>query len=115
VSEGSTFKNGEITLEFKGLSRVAGAACAMVGFDSGESSFKMTVKPMPNFEVRTIGSSHYKGDIYIDLSTNWVKKVTMDELVVVEATLPIPPDKVNTVAERNVIIRNVSAAEFARR
>ncbi|HUU15658.1 MAG TPA: hypothetical protein VMW72_00795 [Sedimentisphaerales bacterium] len=115
VSEGSTFKNGEVTLEFKGLSRVAGATCAMVGFDSGESSFKMTVKPMPNMEVRTIGSSHYKGDIYIDLVTNWVKKVTMDELVVVEATLPMPPNKVNTVGERDIIIRNVSAKEFARR
>ena len=115
VAEGSTFKNGEVTLEFKGLSMVAGAACAMVGFDSGESSFKMTVKPMPDMEVRTVGSSHYKGDIYIDLSTNWVRKVTMDELVVAEATLPMPPNKVNIVGERDIIIRNVSAEEFARR
>jgi hypothetical protein len=115
VDEGSTFKNGEVTLEFKGLSRVAGAACAMVGFDSGESSFKMIVKPMPDMEVRTVGSSHYKGDIYIDLVTNWVKKATMDELVVTETTLPMPPGKVNAVIERNIVIRNVSAEEFARR
>jgi len=115
IAEGSTFKNGEVTLELKGLSRVAGAACAMVGFDSGESSFKMTVKPMPDMEVRTVGSSHYKGDIYIDLSTNWVQKVTMDELVVAESTLPMPPGKVNAVIERNIVIRNVSAEEFARR
>jgi len=115
VAEGSTFKNGEITLELKGLSRVAGAACAMVSFDSGECSFKMTVKPMPDMEVRTVGSSHYKGDIYIDLSTNWVKKVTMDELVVAETTLPMTQGKVNAVIERNTMIRNVSAEEFARR
>jgi hypothetical protein len=115
IAEGSTFKNGEVTLELKGLSRVAGAACAMVGFDSGESSFKMTVKPMPDMEVRTVGSSHYKGDIYIDLSTNWVRKVTMDELVVAESTLPMPPGKVNAVIERNIVIRNVTAEEFARR
>lgn len=115
IAEGSTFKNGEVTLEFKGLSRVAGAACAMVGFDSGQSSFKMTVKPMPDMEVRTVGSSHYKGDIYIDLSTNWVRKATMDELVVAESTLPMPPGKVNAVIERNIVIRNVSAKEFARR
>lgn len=115
VDEGSTFKNGEVTLELKGLSRVAGAACAMVGFDSGQSSFKMTVKPMPDMEVRTVGSSHYKGDIYIDLSTNWVRKATMDELVVTETTLPMPPGKVNAVIERNIVIRNVSAEEFARR
>ena len=114
VAKGSTFKNGEVTLEFKGLSRVAGATCAIVSFDSGESSFKMTVKPMPDMEVRTVGSSHYKGDIYIDLATNWAKKVTMDEFVVVEATLPMAPYKVNTVGERDILIRNVSAEEFAR-
>ena len=113
IAKGSTFKNGEITLELKGLSMVAGAQCAIVGFDSGESSFKMTIKPMPNMEVRTIGSSHYKGDIYIDLATNWVKKVTMDELVVSETTLPMPPNKINSVIERNTIIRNVRAGEFA--
>jgi hypothetical protein len=114
IAKGSTFKNGEVTLEFKGLSRVAGAACAMVAFDSGESSFKMTIKPMPDMEVRTVGSSHYKGDIYIDLATNWVKKVIMDEFVVAETTLPVPPDKVNSVIERDIVIRNVSAEEFMR-
>ena len=115
VSEGSTFKNGEVTLELKGLSRVAGATCAMVGYDSGESSFQMKMEPMPNMEVRSIGSSHYKGDIYIDLATNWVKKATMDELVVAEVTLPMPPNKVNAVVERDILIRNVTAGEFARR
>ena len=115
IAEGSTFKNGEVTMELKGLSCVAGAACAMVGFDSGESSFKMIVKPMPNMEVRTVGSSHYKGDIYIDLATNWPRKVTMYELVVAEATLPMPPNKVNSVIERDIVVRNVSVAEFARR
>jgi hypothetical protein len=115
IAEGSTFKNGEVTMEFKGLSRVARAACAMVGFDSGESSFKMFAKPAPDMEMRVIGGSHYKGDIYIDLLTNWVRKVTMYELVVSEVTLPMPPNKVNSVIERDIVVRNVSAAEFARR
>jgi hypothetical protein len=115
IAEGSTFKNGEVTMELKGLSRVDAAACAMVGFDSGESSFKMIVKPMPNTEIRTVGSSHYKGDIYIDLLTNWVRKVTMYELVVSEVTLPMPPGKINSVIERDIVVRNVSAGEFARR
>lgn len=115
IAEGSTFKNGQVTMELKGLSSVAGAVCAMVGFDSGESSFKMFVKPTPDMEVRTVGSSHYKGDIYIDLLTNWVKKVTMYELVVTEVTLPAPTGKVNSVIERDIVVRNVSAEEFARR
>ena len=115
IAKSSTFKNGEVTMELKGLSRVDGATCAMVGFDSGESSFRMIVKPMPNTEIRTVGSSHYKGDIYIDLSTNWAQKVTMYELVVSEVTLPMPPGKINSVIERDIVVRNVSAAEFARR
>ncbi|MBC8471267.1 MAG: hypothetical protein H8D56_17535 [Planctomycetes bacterium] len=115
IAEGSTFKNGQVTMELKGLSRVARAACAMVGFDSGESSFKMFVKPAPDMEMRVVGSSHYKGDIYIDLLTNWVKKVTMYELVVSEVTLPMPPNKVNSVIERDIVVRNVSADEFERR
>jgi hypothetical protein len=115
VSEGSTFKNGEVTLELKGLSRVAGVTCALVGYDSGESSFQMKLEPMPNMEVRTVGSSHYKGDIYIDLATNWVRKATMDEFVVAETTLPMPPNKINSVVERDILIRNVTAEEFTRK
>ncbi len=115
IGEGSTFTNGEVTMELKGLSRVARAACAMVGFDSGESSFKMFLKPAPDMEMRTVGSSHYKGDIYIDLLTNWVRKVTMYELVITEVTLPAPTGKVNAVIERDIVVRNVSAEEFERR
>lgn len=112
ISEGSFFKNGEITLEFKGLSVVNGRHCALIEYDSGESSFKMIMKPMPNMEIHTVGSSHYKGDIYKDLATNWVQKVTMIEVVVSETTLPMPPNKVNSVIERNIIIRNVNENEF---
>lgn len=112
VSEGSFFKNGEITLEFKGLSVVNGKHCALLEYDSGESSFKMIMKPMPNMEIQTVGSSHYKGDIYKDLATNWVQKVTMIEVVVSETTLPMPPNKINSVIERNIIIRNVDEKEF---
>jgi hypothetical protein len=115
IAKGSTFKNGEVTMELKGLSRVDGAACAMVGYDSGESSFKMLMKPMPNMEIKVVGSSHYQGDIYIDLLTNWVRKTTLYELVVSETTLPMPPNKINSVIERDILVRNVSAKEFASR
>jgi len=109
IKEGSTFKNGEVTLELKGLSIVDKAACAIVAFDSGQSSFQMIVNPMPNMEVRSVGASHYKGDIHIDLASRWPRKVTMDELVVAESTVPMLPNKMTAVIERNTIIRNVSA------
>ena len=112
VAEGSFFKNGEVTIEFKGLGTVNGRQCALVGFDSGESSFKMIMNPMPNMEIQTVGRSRYTGDIYKNLETNWVQKVTMIEVVVSETTLPRPPNKINSIAERNIIIRNVTVKEF---
>jgi hypothetical protein len=113
VAEGSMFQNGEVTLEFKGLSRVTEATCALVGYDSGESSFLMISGSTPNAQTLINGSSHYMGDIYIDLVTNWVMKANMNEFVVIEMTVPTSPDKINSAIERNIIIRNVDAEEFA--
>lgn len=107
VAKGSFFKNGEITLEFKGLCLVDNAPCAIVTVDSGQSSFKMIMNPDTNMEERAVGSSHYKGDIYIDLATKWVRKVNFDELVITESTMPATQKKRNEVVERNITIRNV--------
>ncbi len=109
ILPGSSFKNGQITLEFKGLSVVNGNECALIEYDSGESSFKMLLQPTPEMQIQTVGSSHYFGDIYKDLSTNWVQKVTMTEFVVAEVALPMPPNKVNSVVERQISIFNVRA------
>ncbi len=108
VKEGSTFKNGEVTLELKGLSLVDDTPCALLAYDSGESSFQMIVTPMPNLEVRAVGSSHYKGDIHVDLATRWVRKATMNEWVVTETTVPTLTNKMHAVIERNLVIRNVT-------
>jgi hypothetical protein len=109
ILPGSSFKNGQITLEFKGLSVVNAKECALIEYDSGESSFKMLMQPTPEMKIQTVGSSHYFGDIYKDLSSNWVQKVTMTEFVVAEVALPLPPNKVNTVVERQISILNVRA------
>jgi len=112
IAEGSKFKNGEITLEFKGLSVINDKPCTLVGFDSGESSFQMKLQPLPGMNAEVRGGSHYKGDIYIDLESNWVKRVKMDELVVSEVTLPDMQQKISSVTERNLIIQSVSEQEF---
>ncbi len=110
IAEGSTFKNGEVTLELKGLSMVDKTACAIVAYDSGQSSFQMVVNAMPNMEVRSVGASHYQGDLYIDLATRWPRKATMYELVVAQTTVPTLPNKMNSVIERDTVIRNVTKA-----
>jgi hypothetical protein len=34
----------------------------------------MKMEPMPDLEVETAGSSHYRGDIHKDLESRWVQK-----------------------------------------
>ncbi len=112
VEKGSYFRNGEVTLTFTGLGIMNDAACAIVTFDSGESSFKMKMKPMPNMEITTVGSSHYKGNLFINMNTFWVEKVIMDEFVLSETTVPNLPNKITGITERNTVISNVSEEQF---
>lgn len=108
IGEGSYFKNGEITLSFKGLGLVNDKSCAIIEYDSGKSSFYMLVKPMPTMEVPTKGSSHYWGDIYKDLAGGWIQKAVLHELVVSETTVPGLSNKINSVIERSILIKNVN-------
>jgi len=112
IEAGSTFKNGEITLAFKGLGFCDGVPCALIGFDSGESSFAMAMKPMPNMDIRVVGRSHYFGDFELELDTRWVRKVDMVESVITEVALPMPPNKMNQVVERRLTIHALTKEEF---
>ncbi|MHC4243606.1 MAG: hypothetical protein ACYSU4_14465 [Planctomycetota bacterium] len=111
ISEGSFFRNGEVTLEFKALSIVDGVACAIVRFDSGDSSFKFSVKPTPEMEIKTVGAAHYWGDLYIELESRWVRKVKMGEITVSKVTLGKQKD-INSVMERSTTICTMEKDEF---
>jgi hypothetical protein len=111
VGKESYFKNGEITLALKGLSLVNEKTCAMLEYDSGESSFYMVMKPMANMEIPTKGSSHYWGDIYKDLATGWVQKANLHELVISETIVP-GMNKINSVIERSINIKNDKQLNF---
>ena len=112
VMEGSYFKNGKITLEFKGLGMINTKTCAILEYDSGESSFLMLTKPMANMEVTTKGGSHYWGDIYKDLTSGWIQKAGLHELVVSETIVPGLNNKINSVIERSINIKNVPRLNF---
>lgn len=113
VEQGSFFRNGAVTLELKGLSRVGGRRCALIGYDSGDSSFKMILKPLPQVAVETDGGSHYLGDLYVDLETQWLLKATLTEIVVSETSGAVLPQKVRSVIERRLLLRAVSQGELA--
>ena len=112
IKKGSYFENGEITLELKGLSKVNEKEAAIVHYDSGESSFKMIMEPMPGTIINTRGRSHYFGDIFIDLDTKWIQKISIAEIVVAQSKLPFPPNEISSIAERHSQILNVSKKEY---
>ena len=112
VKPSSVFRNGEVTLELKGISVVDGVLCALIGYDSGESTLKMIMASTEGADVLTEGGSEYKGDIYIDLGTGWVRKVTLDEFVVTETGAANSEAKVNRYTVRHLLLRLISQEEF---
>jgi len=112
IAEGSYFKNGEITLGFKGLGLVNEKTCAIIEYDSGESSFYMLIKPMANIQIPTKGSSHYWGDIYKDLTGGWIQKAVLHEIVISETDVPGIANKIHSVIERSISIKNVKKITF---
>ena len=117
IKEGSVFRNGDVRLTFKGIGLIDGAACAIIGYDSGESTLKMIMPQPDGKEIVTEGGSQYVGDIYVELDARWVRKVTMDEHVVTETRLPAgangaPGQKFPAYTVRHLLTRMISRAEF---
>jgi hypothetical protein len=100
IKEGSIYKPGVETLEFKGLSVVDGKPSALLGVDGGEGSYTMVT----NVNTKTVGGTRYFGDIYVDLASMWLKKA---EITVVDVTETSIGDKVvaNTTIESHYRIR----------
>lgn len=105
VKPGSTFKNGQVTLTLKGVSMVNGAACALVTYDAGESKLKIVVPASGDQESVTEGADMYKGDMYVDLATGWLRKATLDEYMVAETSTSGSASKTAEYTVRHILIR----------
>ncbi len=112
IKKGSVFRNGEVSLTFKGLTAVDGAPCALVGYDSGESTLKMITTMGPKTEIVTTGGSEYLGELSIDLATRWVRKVTMDEFVVTQTAVPGAAQKMDAYTVRHLLTRLITREEY---
>ncbi len=108
TGKGSSFTNGEMSIELKGLGLANGKSCAIVGYDAGDSSFVMFVNPTPAMQVKTVGSSHYHGDISWISARIGSQKAGLNEMVVSETTVP-GLDKIHGAIERTLSLRNVPA------
>ncbi|MBN2206868.1 MAG: hypothetical protein JW742_05645, partial [Candidatus Aminicenantes bacterium] len=116
IKPGSVFRNGDVRLVFKGVGLVDGAACAIIGYDSGESTLKMIMPASADKDIVTEGGSEYIGDIYVDLATRWARRVTLDEFVITETRLPgagtAPGQKIQAYTVRHLLTRLVPREEF---
>jgi hypothetical protein len=113
MKKGSVFQNGEVTLEFKGLSLVDGVSCALLGYDSGDSSFTMHMEALPGMDMVAGGASHYQGDVYVELESGWLRKATLYELVVTEVTTNGEATQ-NGIIERESLLKTMTKDEFDR-
>jgi len=113
AKEGSIWKNGEITLEFKGLSVVDGRLCAIIGLDSGVCPWSMPMTYMPVMNLKTIGVSNYQADIYMDMESKWVRKLDVNLFEITATSMwGIPVDK--SIPRTLLTIRAVSKDELDR-
>jgi hypothetical protein len=113
VRPGSVFRNGELTLELKGVSLVDDRPCALVNYDSGETTLKMAfIQGGDSENVFMEGGSQYTGDIYIDLASGWVRKVTLNESVVTQTYVTSRPDKIPGNTVRHILLRSISQRDF---
>jgi hypothetical protein len=67
---------------------------------------------MPNIEILTIGGSHYHGDLYIDLASKWVKKVTKTLTDITKTTMG-DTKIAGGVIKTTLMIRALAKNEFS--
>ena len=106
VQTGSSFKNGEISLELKGVSMIDGAPCALVAYDAGESKLRMITQDSEGKRSVTEGGSHYKGDLYVDLTTRWVRKATLDEYQVSQSSSAGDASRTDEYTVRHILLKS---------
>ena len=92
VKKGSYFKNGRVTLKWKGSSEINGSPCEIVDFDSGESSFEMFMEPAPEMNIHVKGGSQYWGDLLINSDSMWVEEANFIEIVISKMEIAQNPE-----------------------
>jgi len=112
VRPSSVFRNGELALELKGISLVDDRPCALVNYDSGESTLRMAFIQGKGEDMVMEGGSEYTGDLYIDLESGWVRKVTLNESVVTQTNTAGRPNKIPGYTVRHILLRLMSQGEF---
>ena len=114
IKEGSIYKAGKETLEFKGVSVVADKPCALLGVDGGEGSYTMAIEVGPKVISNTVGGTRYFGDIHVDLESMWLKKAAITVIDVTETSIENQV-VANTTIESRYRIWSITEEEYRER
>lgn len=112
AGQGSTWRNGEVTLELKGTTTIDDAPCAIIGLVSTPSPWYMPLNFMRAFGLKTYGLSSFVGDIYLDLQTRRVRKLDyiLSEAALVKMWGLVPVDR--SYPRTVLTIRQLSEGAF---
>lgn len=111
-ADGSHSRNGTMSLQFKGLSAMGDAACALIAYDTGEGSLTMIMSPAPDMTLENTGVFRNTGEIWRDLDSQCVLKAAEEGMVITEMFIPWSGETVHTIALRSTLIENVPQARF---
>ncbi|MHB8078207.1 MAG: hypothetical protein ACYDIE_03000 [Candidatus Krumholzibacteriia bacterium] len=114
AAPGSNFRLGEVTLALTGVLELDGQPCALIRYDSGDCALAMTLQPAPQVTLAVSGSSHFFGDLCVDLAAQTVRRADLAEFVVQETSGAVLPQPIRTVVERQLVLRDLPREEFAR-
>jgi hypothetical protein len=93
-----------------GVSIVDGAPCALVAYDTGESTLEMLITPTDGeapapYQGSIHGGSQYGGLIHVDLQSGWVRRATLEEHMIAEATDSIEGSPSTDYTVRHIDLR----------
>jgi hypothetical protein len=75
-----------LVADLVGVSTVAQAVCAVVEYDAGESTLKMTIDLSAGQTTIIEGGSQYQGLMYLDLTSGWARRATLEEYMIAKVT-----------------------------
>ncbi len=84
IKEGSVYRLGDGRRRLDGIGLVNKQPCAIVAFDSDDSSFLMKLD-MPNMKMDVEGYSRFEGNVQIELASNWPASCKWKEIIITQA------------------------------
>jgi hypothetical protein len=110
----SKFVHGETTMEFTGLSAVDKNPCAVLRILDIGGGYKIMIKPMPCLRVKSVGTTRYSANLFVDLITGLIRRVEAMVTDVTKTTMCGIPVDVSTIIS-DIRINSISREDYESR